>query len=89
MTGKRVRIGGQYWRVVLGTHPGSCCGQCDYQTRTITVRQSLPPLERKATAIHEALHAAYPDLDEDAVMRGEYAVMSVLRACGLAIVEDD
>jgi hypothetical protein len=86
---KRVRIAGRYWRVVLGKPPGTNLGECDYATRTITIRDTLQPIERKGTAIHEALHAAYPDLDEDAVLRGEYAVMSVLRACGLAIVEDD
>jgi hypothetical protein len=89
MKTSRAKIAGRFWRCVLGKPPGTDYGSCEYNTRTITILDKLPPIERKGTAIHEALHAVYPFLTEDAILDGEYAVMDVLRAFGLTIVEDD
>ena len=45
--------------------------------------------ERVATAVHEAIHVAYPFLSEEAVLAGELAVMKALRAYHLLHPEED
>ena len=42
-------------------------GDCDYAGRVIRIGASLKGLELLDTCIHEALHACFPDLGEDAV----------------------
>jgi hypothetical protein len=44
----------------------------------------LEPMQ--AVLVHEILHAAYPDLDEYAIMRGEAAIMAAL---GLLVRDED
>lgn len=71
------------WDVRFATRgelPRGWLGSCDHAARLILIRRSLDADGRRATAIHEALHAALPDLDEDAIQRAEEAVCDVLAA---------
>lgn len=74
----RVRIRGKWWRVVYGRAPKyKVVGMCDYASRTLYITRRGEPY---STAIHEALHAALPDLDEDAILATELAVVDTLKA---------
>ena len=55
-------------------------GLCDYAAKTLTVYTRHPGADPLDTAIHEALHLAYPFLDEDAVSIGAATVTPVVRA---------
>jgi hypothetical protein len=55
-------------------------GSCSHPQRTIQLKKSLSGGYLAAIAIHEALHAAFPDLDEAAIERGEDTVCRVLNA---------
>lgn len=63
-----------------GELPRGWLGCCDHEARLILIRRSLDGPERRATAIHEALHAALPDIGEEAIQRAEEAVVDVLAA---------
>jgi hypothetical protein len=82
----RVKIRGGWWRVLRKAPPGEkdALGLCDYGDRTIYIR---PGAEMPATIIHEAIHAAVPDLDETAVEAAEEAVMVCLKKCNLIVPE--
>ena len=74
---RRIRIRGQYWRLVVKRPPGrvKLHGLCDYAARTIYVHPSSDII---ATTIHEVLHAALPDLTEQSVSDTEEAVMNAI-----------
>lgn len=83
---------GDRWLRVQSGEPGpGNAGHYDEDSATITVRDTLDTREGVSTAIHEALHASYPFLTEDAVLSGEANVASVLFAYletrGLTITE--
>lgn len=74
---RRLRIRGAPWRIVIGRPPlNKCEGLCVYQTRTIYVRPNSP--DRSATAVHEILHACFPDIEEAAIREAEEAIMEGL-----------
>lgn len=81
-------IDGHRWRIVYGDPGRSRLGVCDFEAREITVRRGLTPEETIGTAVHECLHAAVPDLTEDAISRAELAVMQGLRELRLLPAED-
>lgn len=73
-----VRIGPDWWRVVespLDEEPG-LCGLCDYENKTIFIRDDLGKTDQNYTLAHEITHAVFPDLGEDAVLRMEFALRS-------------
>jgi hypothetical protein len=82
----RVRIRGNWWKVLRKAPPGepNALGLCDYGDRTIYIR---PGAEMPATIIHEAIHAAIPDLDETAVEAAEEAVMNCLHKSNSLVLE--
>ncbi len=74
-----ITIRGNRWKFVLGRPPvNNCCGYIDWSLRTIWVRTNKKT-NRRATAIHEVLHAALPDLEESAVEETEEALETVLK----------
>jgi hypothetical protein len=83
-----VRITGERWRVELKStrEYGYCCH--DERLITIGNQRTLTRAEIAATAIHEAIHAACPWMDEEHVEATESAVMQVLRAVGETFGEE-
>lgn len=73
----KLKIRGRTWTLKLQAPPRrpSDFGMCDYETRTLYVH---PEREPEATLIHEVLHAALPDLTEDAVVELETALTGAL-----------
>ena len=67
----RAVIRKQTWSIVSQVQDGES-GFCDHegergQPMTIGIKEGLSELEELDTTIHEALHAAYPDLSEEAI----------------------
>jgi hypothetical protein len=68
----RVKVNGRVWRVVLApaTSMGRDWGRCDHppgRHPTIQIRRSLKGVNLLDTVVHELLHAALPQLDEETV----------------------
>jgi hypothetical protein len=75
---RRVKIRGKRWRIVIGRTPARRTdGYYRYTDRTIFIR---PHADHFTTAIHEVLHACFPDLEESAVAECEEALVRVLSA---------
>ena len=81
-------IDGRRWRVVEGDPGRNRLGLCDYESRIVTVRKGGTTLERVGVVSHEMIHAALPDMIEDAVLRTERAIVTALHKAGL-LTEDD
>ena len=67
----RVIIRKQTWSIVSQVQDGES-GFCDHegergQPMIIGIKDGLTEFEELDTTIHEALHAAYPDLSEEAI----------------------
>jgi hypothetical protein len=62
----RFLIRGAWWKILVAPPPNApeALGVCDYETKTIYIHQGVDLVE---TLIHEATHAACPNLDETAV----------------------
>ena len=59
-------------------------GECDYDARTITInRDIIDAPNRIEVIIHEAIHAAQPDLKEEAVQRIGLAITNALQVMGI------
>ena len=77
--GKRILIRGIPWKFIVGRPPGNKCdGMCCYDIRTIYVRKTAT--DPIATAVHEVLHACFPDVEEGAIIDTEEAIMAALEA---------
>jgi hypothetical protein len=70
----KVLIRGKMWTVVLRRLLPKYHGLCHYDTRTIELDAKQSEKDLLGTAIHEALHAAFPDLSEDAVDEASISV---------------
>lgn len=53
---KTVKIGGHTIKVEIKKLRGGIDGESDTSTNTISIEEGLPPSQRGATFIHEALH---------------------------------
>ena len=67
----RIIIRKETWSIVSQVQDGEF-GFCDREGErgkpmTIGIKDGLSELDELDTTIHEALHAAYPDLSEDAI----------------------
>jgi len=75
-------LGTNFWKVARRRLPQNQhqknYGYTDYENRTIVVHHRLQGVDLFRTLIHEAVHAACRDLNEDAVCRIED---SVTNAC--------
>jgi hypothetical protein len=63
-------------------------GHFDPSTRHILIKKSLRGDQQWLVYFHEITHAAIWDLDEEAVLRAEKAIVSALHKAGL-LTEDD
>jgi ribulose-5-phosphate 4-epimerase/fuculose-1-phosphate aldolase len=66
---------GKVWRISFKKLKAADVGQCDYDKREIHISPKAPMPD---TLIHEVLHAALPDLDEDAILETEEAITKAL-----------
>lgn len=83
MKGDRIiRIRGQRWRIRFVPNLGDCEGVCDKPARTIRIALGYPDEQTMDSVIHEVLHAALWDLDEEAVEETANAVSSALAKLG-------
>jgi hypothetical protein len=81
---KRIRIRGRWWKI----YTGKCEGMGQAEGITIFDRREIwlkPGTDLPSTLIHEVAHAAFPDLDEDAIVEFEDAVMNSLLAMDLLV----
>ena len=53
-------------------------GMYSEDTETITLDTRLVGKKLLSTAVHEALHASYPDLSESQILHGEQIISDVL-----------
>ena len=82
----RIIIRKQTWSIVSQVQDGEF-GFCDREGErgkpmTIGIKDGLGEFEELDTTIHEALHAAYPDLSEDAVDEAATDLARLLLARG-------
>jgi hypothetical protein len=82
-------IGDQRWKLCRSrrTMP-KWYGECNYETRTITVCKSLAGIDLLDTLIHEVIHARWPDLSEEAVEEVATLLAHVLDAEGFVHADD-
>jgi hypothetical protein len=81
----RVRLGGKYWRLRFVPNLNNY-GEVEHgdtaDTRIIRVRMRQSQYEMMDTLIHEAMHAARPELDEDAVASASSDIARMLWRLG-------
>lgn len=83
----RVKIGPRIWRIrfMEARAMGRDWGRCDHppgRHPTIEIRRSLNELNTLDTVIHEVLHAARPELDEEAVDKTAASIARALYQMG-------
>ena len=86
----RIIIRKQTWSIVSQVQDGEF-GFCDREGErgkpmTIGIKDGLSELEELDTTIHEGLHAAYPDLSEDAIDEAATDLARLLLARGFGRV---
>lgn len=77
-----VTIRGQRWRLRFVPNLGDKDGECEYGTRVIRIALGQSEVNELDTVIHEILHAAYPDLKEEAIARTSEGISGVLWRLG-------
>ncbi len=77
-----VQIRGQRWRIRFVPNLGPCEGVCDKPSRTIRIAQGYPEKDTMDSIIHELIHAALWDLDEEAVGETANAISDALWKLG-------
>ena len=86
----RIIIRNQTWSIVSQVQDGES-GFCDHegergQPMTIGIKDGLSEFEELDTTIHEALHAAYPDLSEESIEKAATDLARLLLARGFGRV---
>lgn len=82
MRARRLKIRGETWRIVIGRLPKTYAdGVCDPNVRTIYISPHRD-VDRKATVVHEILHACFEDIDESAITEAEEAICKGLELVG-------
>lgn len=71
-------IRGKEWHVKTEHLASDTDGECLHSTRTIRLARGLRGKSRLWTLVHEVLHAALPDLSEDAVDATAFSLAEVL-----------
>jgi len=83
MKGDRiVRIRGSKWRIRFVPNLGDCEGVCHKPSRTIRIALGYPEDRTLDSVIHEVLHAALWDLDEEAVSETANSIAQALWKLG-------
>jgi hypothetical protein len=81
MKPQRLRIRGTWWTLKPEKPPTpKVLGLCMYAEREIYFKPNKA--DSPDTLVHEVLHACFPDLEEEAIVGGEEAVMGALRKFG-------
>lgn len=89
MKGDRIiRIRGQRWRLRFVNNLGNCEGICEKPTRTIRIARGYPEERILDSIVHELIHAALWDLDEEAVLETANAISAALTKLGYRRVSD-
>ncbi len=75
---KTVKVGEDWWLIKVADfeEEPDCYGRCDFENKCILLNSYQPVEDMPFTLAHELLHAAVPDLAEDAVVRFEQALRS-------------
>lgn len=83
----RVRLGGKYWRIIAEKvkEDPDLFGQCDDEKQIIRINPESDGKALLTTLIHEALHAEFPWLEEEAVIRASYNLAALLDRLGAEI----
>ena len=82
----RINVRGKYWTFKRVRCPDDLDGFCDWDKRRVVVSSRLTrPKDILDTTIHELLHAAIPDLAEDAVEETATCIADVLHRLGAEI----
>lgn len=83
MKGDRiVRIRGSKWRIRFVPNLGDCEGVCHKPSRTIRIALGYSEDRTLDSVIHEVLHAALWDLDEEAVSETANSISQALWKLG-------
>lgn len=77
-----LKIRGQKWRLRFVPYLGEAEGVCNKPERTIRIALGKPGHDTMDSIIHEVLHAALWDLDEDAVFTTANAISDALWKLG-------
>jgi hypothetical protein len=77
---RKATLRGKRFRVCHPARMGDCSGLCDDSpdVRTIWIQREQGPRDFMETVIHEAAHATWPKLSEQAVTRGAKEIMDLL-----------
>lgn len=62
-------------------------GQVFFSEKLIEIDSRLPAREKQKTAIHEALHVAFPKAPEKEILRAERVVDQILWDYGLRLLQ--
>ena len=82
-------IGDERWTIHRTSKlPSDRDGECDYSARTIRIRASLQGEELMEVAVHEIVHARWPDLSEEAVMEFGQEISGTLYGLGFRHEEE-
>jgi len=80
---RHIKIASQPWQLVYRSlKRRHLCGQCDYNTRTITMCTSLADVDELDTLCHELLHACQGFASEDHVAEVATTLATVLWQIG-------
>lgn len=80
---QRILIAGNIWRLVYSSlKRRNLCGLCDYDTKTITVCNSMRGVDELDTLCHELLHACQGFASEDHVAEVATTLATVLWQLG-------
>ena len=83
MKGDRIaRIRGQRWRIRFVPNLGDAEGICDKPNRIIRIAKGYPEQNTLDSVIHELIHAALWDLDEEAVAETANSISEALWKLG-------
>ena len=77
-----LKIRGQRWRLRFVTNLGECEGLCLKDQRLIRIALGYPDERTLDSIVHEILHAALWDLDEEAVEETANAISAALWRVG-------
>ena len=74
-----IKIGSDWWVIKMTTfeEEPDKFGECDFENKCIRLNVNQSSSDMFYTIIHEALHAAIPDLVEEAVIRYESTLRSL------------
>jgi len=85
----RVEIRGKRWslEVVDYLQDGSCgsIDPPDTPKKRILIASNQTPIDQLDTVLHECLHAAFPDLDEEAITESSTDITKVLFQLGCRV----